>query len=897
MNDRAMNIASVEAREAAGSLLAQHVTLMENLVDELKAQAEREEGAQLIDSAQAAAAGSSSGMVMTTVIIVLALAVILFALVFLGKYRRQQAEKAAEHEAPSFGDAYAVHDDDISIETESPAYAAPLTATDDAPDRHALEPSDDVEPDGLMIYDNDAEDDAAPAPEEPDEDDEAAEGMVIYADDDDEDTGTEDERGHIAATQEDDDGEAVTATAEDEPEPAPEPAGHQENVIPLMKRTTETYYREEPARPDAGQEAYHEQALGQDNAPTYRETASQALHAGEDADDYPPRETDVRYAFGGQGGDARRQPPRRSMGFSGISAQGSSERRHNDGGHGSPHDDGGPSEDERLQSSRFGGGQRPDPRRRGPVFDDPAPEEAPHQSYREEAPDAERDTGRDAAREAPRNDYQSPRRSYIAPTVLREDLSRLERMQAERFDLLHDEVSRQMTSLKSDQNYRFDIIVDALDRKLAKMADFRYEPTGDADADTVGPMVHEFNRQVTMLQSTLDTQAQRVRAITQILDDRLGTVGHVYGEVRSIGEKIDAFNARLNDMEQAMAEARKGSLINDVHLSDVIRSSLAPDQYEFKTLLSNNHRADCLIRMPRVGPIVVDAKFPVEAWNALPGKAEKDRDRHQARSREAAFRRAVMRHIIDTAERFIVAGETAEGALMYVPSEVIYTDIHSRFPDIVSDAFRAHVWLVSPSTLMGTLQTLRGVLHAPEPAPAPQAVSQAPQAQQPTHRNAARPDDYEVSWGPSEDEARTRRAAQERAAAQEQARLDHENAEREKAEQRAAEDAAVEAEIRALRERAATLAESFQTAQSELRAIVDATDRVFTRPELTTPRPDTGDAPQRQQPSPGGERRQRLVSELYDEKAEWPGSTEQYRGDTDKPRSFETVARRKDPLR
>ncbi|GGD17157.1 hypothetical protein GCM10011342_27430 [Aquisalinus flavus] len=429
------------------------------------------------------------------------------------------------------------------------------------------------------------------------------------------------------------------------------------------------------------------------------------------------------------------------------------------------------------------------------------------------------------------SDYRP--RSYIAPTVLREDFSRLERLQGERLDILRDEISRQISSMKADQNNRFDIVVDALDRKLTKLTEIRFEAPAEGEGSTIAPMLNEFTRQVNMLQSTLENQGQRIRAITQILDDRLGTVSHVYGEVRNIGDRIDQFTARLSEMEKSISENTRIDMMSDVQLSDVIRSSLPPDNYEFKPLLSNNHRADCIIRLPHApGTIVVDTKFPLDAYNALPSRDEVQRDMHQARGAEDSFRRAVLRHIIDVAERFIIPGETADSALMFVPTESIYTTLHARFPDLIRDSFRARVWIVSPSTLMGTLQTLKGVL-------------------------------------------RDARAGED-------------------ASRKAREEETLREEMEELRNRASTLARNFETTQSELRAILEATDKVFSRQPKKN---GNGNGNGNGSGSNGNHRRDYLVNELYDRKSEWPGR-EKPRDDEKRSSSlYEEFSRRPDPLR
>ncbi|MSP51718.1 MAG: DNA recombination protein RmuC, partial [Alphaproteobacteria bacterium] len=145
----------------------------------------------------------------------------------------------------------------------------------------------------------------------------------------------------------------------------------------------------------------------------------------------------------------------------------------------------------------------------------------------------------------------------------------------------------------------------------------------------------------------------------------------------------------------------------NMQLRDLVQSILPPSAYSFEAQLTNGRRVDCLLRLPNPpGAIAVDAKFPLESYQALRAATD-DRGRVEA---SAGFRRDVLKHVKDIAERYIVPGETAESALMFLPSEAIYAELHANFVDVVQQSFRARVWIVSPTTLMATLNTVRAVL-------------------------------------------------------------------------------------------------------------------------------------------------------------------------------------------
>jgi DNA recombination protein RmuC len=166
----------------------------------------------------------------------------------------------------------------------------------------------------------------------------------------------------------------------------------------------------------------------------------------------------------------------------------------------------------------------------------------------------------------------------------------------------------------------------------------------------------------------------------------------------------------LSQLRQAITGPRD-TPAPSVQLADVIRNALPPEAYEMPASLSNSRRADCLVRLPRPsGPIAIDARFPVEAFAML-----RNADARRVAEAESEFRRVAIRHVVDIAERLISPGETAASAILFLPSEAMYTELHHRFPDVVQDAWRARVWIVSPTTLLATLHTIQAALQAAEP--------------------------------------------------------------------------------------------------------------------------------------------------------------------------------------
>lgn len=171
--------------------------------------------------------------------------------------------------------------------------------------------------------------------------------------------------------------------------------------------------------------------------------------------------------------------------------------------------------------------------------------------------------------------------------------------------------------------------------------------------------------------------------------------------------KIEKLSGEVLSLQDILSNKQTRGAFGEIQLRDIVSKALPPDAYSWQATLSNGKRADCLIHLPNPpGPIVVDAKFPLEAYEKLRAAT------NQAELIEAQrmMRISVRGHIKAIAEKYILEGETADGALMFLPSEAVYAELHANFPELVRDGFTARVWIVSPTTCMATLHTMRAIL-------------------------------------------------------------------------------------------------------------------------------------------------------------------------------------------
>lgn len=202
---------------------------------------------------------------------------------------------------------------------------------------------------------------------------------------------------------------------------------------------------------------------------------------------------------------------------------------------------------------------------------------------------------------------------------------------------------------------------------------------------------------------------QRLNEHREAVDESLASMAQRLNQIAGTPSDVEALRSDIAALRGTMGGRITSTVTPSVQLADIVRNALPPDAYEINALLPNNRKADCLVRLSNPpGPIAIDASFPVEAYNRLQRSLGTNEIDELA---ENEFRRVALRHVVDIAERMIVPNETADSALMFTPSESIYAELHARFPDVIQDSYRARVWVVSPTTLMATLHTIRAVVR------------------------------------------------------------------------------------------------------------------------------------------------------------------------------------------
>jgi DNA recombination protein RmuC len=174
-------------------------------------------------------------------------------------------------------------------------------------------------------------------------------------------------------------------------------------------------------------------------------------------------------------------------------------------------------------------------------------------------------------------------------------------------------------------------------------------------------------------------------------------------------KKIDGLTSNVVSLQELLGDKRSRGAFGEVQLESLVRNILPEIAYEFQyTFKSNGVRADCVLKLPEpTGMVAVDAKFPLENYQRMfeIGLGEGDRAAAQRQ-----FRADVKKHVEDIAAKYIIAGETSDGAVMFVPAEAVFAEIHGYHPELVDFAMQRRVWIVSPTTLMAVLNTARAVM-------------------------------------------------------------------------------------------------------------------------------------------------------------------------------------------
>lgn len=249
------------------------------------------------------------------------------------------------------------------------------------------------------------------------------------------------------------------------------------------------------------------------------------------------------------------------------------------------------------------------------------------------------------------------------------------------------------------------------ERQLADLMRIQSEMTGRMQtmSEIFGSRTSDLAR---LVNERLDSQGQRLGAAVQEsqaktseslakLQERLAVIDNAQNNITQLSRDVVSLQSILANKQTrgAFGQGRMEAIIGD---------GLAPNAYAFQATLSNGNRPDAVVYMPNGAPmLVIDAKFPLESWQRL-GEADSPEALRYAMT---GFRNDMGFHIKAISEKYLIAGETADTAFLFVPSESIFADLHEKFEDVVQRALKARIVVVSPSILMLSLQVVQALMR------------------------------------------------------------------------------------------------------------------------------------------------------------------------------------------
>ncbi|HSF72002.1 MAG TPA: DNA recombination protein RmuC [Methylotenera sp.] len=233
----------------------------------------------------------------------------------------------------------------------------------------------------------------------------------------------------------------------------------------------------------------------------------------------------------------------------------------------------------------------------------------------------------------------------------------------------------------------------------------------------------------TMLKATT-TLTQSVESLGKIVDARLEQIGGKVSERLDEGfkktnetfisvmerlatideaqKKIDGLTVNMVSLQELLGDKRSRGAYGEVQLEGLVRNALPPDSFKMQHTFSNDTRVDCALFLPEpTGTVAVDSKFPLENYHKMFDSTLSEAAQNLA---EKQFKADVRKHVDDIAAKYIIPNVTSDGAVMFIPAEAVFAEIHAYHPEVIDYAMNKRVWLVSPTTLMAVLNTARAVL-------------------------------------------------------------------------------------------------------------------------------------------------------------------------------------------
>lgn len=262
----------------------------------------------------------------------------------------------------------------------------------------------------------------------------------------------------------------------------------------------------------------------------------------------------------------------------------------------------------------------------------------------------------------------------------------------------------QLSSLGDMQNkleQRFADMQQGIEKRLGEMSSQQVEKLASSNEK---------------IQETLHKRLNEISGrVEQRLNKGFEKTTETFADVVKRLALIDAAQKRITELstnvvslQEVLSDKRSRGAFGEVQMAALVRNMMSENSFALQYSLSNGTRVDCMLFLPEpTGNLAIDSKFSLESYQKMMDNDLAESDRVAA---ERQFRQDIKKHIKDISEKYIIPGETADGAIMFIPAEAVFAEIHAHQPELVEESHRSRVWMVSPSTLMAVLTTVRAVL-------------------------------------------------------------------------------------------------------------------------------------------------------------------------------------------
>jgi DNA recombination protein RmuC len=270
--------------------------------------------------------------------------------------------------------------------------------------------------------------------------------------------------------------------------------------------------------------------------------------------------------------------------------------------------------------------------------------------------------------------------------------------------MLRDSREAQLTGLSEMQNkleQRFGDVQKGLEKRLGEMSNQQIEKLASSN-EQIQEILHK---------RLNDISSHVEQRLTKGFEKTTETFTDVVKGLALIDEaqkRITDLSSNVVSLQEVLSDKRSRGAFGEVQMAALVQNMMPENSFALQYSLPNGTRVDCMLFLPEpTGNLAIDSKFSLESYQRMMDNDLAEADRNAA---ERQFRQDIKKHIKDISEKYIIPGETADSAIMFIPAEAVFAEIHAHQPELVEVSHRSRVWMVSPSTLMAVLTTVRAVL-------------------------------------------------------------------------------------------------------------------------------------------------------------------------------------------